>query len=51
MVQMNLSVKQKQTYTDSSLVVARERGRDGLAVWISRKKLLSLVWINNEVLL
>jgi len=33
MIQMNLSVKQRQSYIESSLVVARERGRDGLGVW------------------
>ena len=51
---MNLSMKQKQTQNREQTCGCQGEagwGRDGLGVWISRCKLLYIVWINNKVLL
>ena len=52
--QMNLLTKQKETYIENRLVVAKgEGGRSGMD-WefgVRRRKLLHLEWISSKVLL
>ena len=43
-------MKQKQTHREETCG-CRGVGRNGVGVWLSRCKLLSIEWINNKVLL
>ena len=54
MTQMKISIKEKQTHIDNTLVVAKGEEGGSRMAWefgISRCKLLHLEWISNEVLL
>ena len=55
MAQMNLSVKQKQTHRHRERTGDCQGGggwvREGRGVWVNRRKLVYVEWIENKILL